>query len=94
MESASQTQSTSHRRVSIVGIVISLLSITTAVKMVVNPGPFGILLGPVFSQFAAGAFLFTWSVMRTRRIGWGFAAWFGGAFLGAAVGALLQTVLR
>lgn len=94
MESASQTQNTSQRRVSIVGIVVSLLSIATAVEMVANPGPFRILLPAVLSQFAAGAFLFTWSAMRTRRIGWGFAAWFGGAFLGAAAGALLHTVLR
>jgi hypothetical protein len=88
MEAVPQTESTKQRGVSIVGIVISLLSIAAAVKMVVAPGPFGIFWSSVLSQFAAGTCLFAWSVMRTRRIGWGFAAWFGGAVVGAAVGAL------
>ena len=76
-------------RVSIVGIVISILSIATALNMLINPGPFGSQLPAVLSQFAAGAFLFVWSMMPARRLAWGFGAWFGGAVIGAAIGAIL-----
>ena len=84
-DSGNQTKS----GVSVTGIIISILSVATAVNMLVNPGPFGTQLAPFLSQLAAGAFLFTWSMMKTRRVALGFVAWFGGAFVGAAIGALL-----
>lgn len=81
-------------RASIVGIVISLLSLGAAVMGVVSPGRFGIPWAAVLSQFAAGAMLLAWSFRRERRGAGGVAAWVGGAVLGAAVGAVLPFVLR
>lgn len=68
-----------HRRLTgLAWIVISILSIATALNMLINPGPFGSQLPAVLSQFAAGATLFVWSMMPARGLAWGFGAWFGG----------------